>query len=222
MCCKLSLAPVNELPSPNKDEDRGQDTNAKQDILNHPAPSFISSLSARKSRCQKCSFLKALMSYRTFPLWQGKSRDSSTQLPMARAHPFGLVPKWPWGLNNFLPSGWWVLHALPDRNFIALLGIFLSALPSHRSSELLRASPSLQRGRLWQKDRFVCAPRNWSLTLPKFQQSRLRALGSVNMAVQGCTACLERLGCTTASQTPDWGIQAVTKGGKNPEQEREE
>lgn len=42
---ELSLAPVNELPSPNKDADRGQDTNAKQDILNHPALSFTSSLS---------------------------------------------------------------------------------------------------------------------------------------------------------------------------------
>lgn len=157
MCCKLSLAPVNELPSPNKDEDRGQDTNAKQDILNHPAPSFISSLSARKSRCQKCSFLKALMSYRTFPLWQGKSRDSSTQLPMARAHPFGLVPKWPWGLNNFLPSGWWVLHALPDRNFITLLGIFLSALPSHRSSELLpRFAVAAEREALAEGQVCVC------------------------------------------------------------------
>lgn len=44
-CYKLSFASVNEFPSPNKDENRGQDTNVKQDILNHPAPSFISSLS---------------------------------------------------------------------------------------------------------------------------------------------------------------------------------
>jgi len=45
--CKLFLALVHELPSPNKDEDTGQDRNGKQDILNHPAPSppFTSSLS---------------------------------------------------------------------------------------------------------------------------------------------------------------------------------
>lgn len=48
------------------------------------------------------------MSYRTFPpfLTEGKSRDSSPQLPMARAHPFGSAPKITLrALNNFLPAG---------------------------------------------------------------------------------------------------------------------
>lgn len=152
------------------------------------------------------------MSYRTFPLWQRESLRIPAQSSPGPAHPFGLVPKSPLGLKNFLPlprdAG--VLGALTDRNSIAWLGICLFALPSPRAPLVL--------GRVWgagrrlERDRFVYVTGNQSLTLPKFQECRLGALGSVNMAVQGCTAC------TTASQTPDWGIQAVTKGGKNPEQ----
>lgn len=39
---KHLLTPVNEIPTPNKDEDRGQDRHGKQDILNHPVSSSFS------------------------------------------------------------------------------------------------------------------------------------------------------------------------------------
>lgn len=109
---ELSLAPVNELPSPNKDADKRTGHERK---AGHPESSSsffhllpFPFLSARKWRCQQGSFLTALMSYRTFPpfLTEGKSRDSSPQLPMAGAHPFGSAPKITLrALNNFLPAG---------------------------------------------------------------------------------------------------------------------
>lgn len=57
----------------------------------------FSFLSARKSRCQKCSFLKAFMSYRE------KVSEFQHRAPQALHIRLGRCQKSPVGLKNFLP-----------------------------------------------------------------------------------------------------------------------
>lgn len=67
-----------------------------------------------------------------------------------------------------------------------------------------------------EKDRFVYVMSSWSLTQPKFHDSRLRALESVNMAVQRRTAYLECLAMHNSLTNTLLRNSASDQRGKKP------